>query len=725
LDQINKLFPIPVLSSARIVKDSDSNLIIQSQWVQKNIVTQTKLKTRCTQHVNMLPNVEIGVSTPRFTPLNDNVVFSSYHADHDLIVEVVEQEDKEGGAKGDNKRHLLVMEAGKAPHIIPLHHTKLHGKVYSDPELGSVSVSPDSTKIAFIAEEYQPPQSDVLSQESTPRNKFLWKEDWGEQMSGQSKAVLVIVPTHGRSASDEDRQLITPDKEVVGLGDICWVSNEEVVCVAYLNQHPRLGLVYCPNRDSVLLKFNLKDNTTQRLTPAEGWVGSPRLLPCGKRLVFLAGPKGGPHVNAARLVLLHLSEGEEGGEFRQEILLDYTNTEPIQGLDSPTARLFSLCGATLIPQRCFVDDDRLCLTTPCDNRLASFCIDITTRQISLMACGRADEERFSLVLHDVCSNKVLYCTSGFFTPHALHIATLNTGHNQVHAWLSQPGSTTKLQPTTLVEFEHKFSAGFKFDSWHLAIPTDEYRVPVLFCVPKHSNGPLPLVVYIHGGPHSAVMNSWSSDVTALLSLGYAVVLPNYAGSLGSGKAGIEALPGRAGELDVEQCHQAAVECLERYAEELDPANVFLKGGSHGGFLVTHLAAYKPDFYRAVSTRNPVTDIATMVGQTDIPDWTFVESVGESRDFAHGPPRPDQLTAMLSKSPIAHVDKVTAPTLLLLGSKDRRVPCSQGIRYHQMLLHRGVPTKLYVYPDCHSLATVLHEAECLVHCVEWFREHQRE
>ena len=42
-------------------------------------------------------------------------------------------------------------------------------------------------------------------------------------------------------------------------------------------------------------------------------------------------------------------------------------------------------------------------------------------------------------------------------------------------------------------------------------------------------GPLPLVVYIHGGPHSAVMNSWSSDVTALLSLGYAVVLPNYAG----------------------------------------------------------------------------------------------------------------------------------------------------------------------------------------------------
>ena len=45
------------------------------------------------------------------------------------------------------------------------------------------------------------------------RNKdFDLKEDWGEQMSGQSKAVLVIVPTHGRSASDEDRQLITPDK---------------------------------------------------------------------------------------------------------------------------------------------------------------------------------------------------------------------------------------------------------------------------------------------------------------------------------------------------------------------------------------------------------------------------------------------------------------------------------------------------------------------------------
>jgi acylaminoacyl-peptidase len=59
----------------------------------------------------------------------------------------------------------------------------------------------------------------------------------------------------------------------------------------------------------------------------------------------------------------------------------------------------------------------------------------------------------------------------------------------------------------------------------------------------------------------------------------------------------------------------------------DPGRAAVVGGSHGGFLTGHLLGQAPHAWKAAVMRNPVTNIALMVGLSDISDWCFVEVGG--------------------------------------------------------------------------------------------------
>lgn len=132
----------------------------------------------------------------------------------------------------------------------------------------------------------------------------------------------------------------------------------------------------------------------------------------------------------------------------------------------------------------------------------------------------------------------------------------------------------------------------------------------------------------------------------------------------------------------------------------------------------------PGFYKAASCRNPVINLTTHYGTSDIPDWIFVES---GFPYQHGQlPTSEFLAGMWAKSPLSHADQIRTPLLIALGAKDRRVPPQQGLELYKVLVTRGAPVKLSIYPeDCHPIDSVPACSDAFVNMVKWFVQHLQE
>ena len=79
----------------------------------------------------------------------------------------------------------------------------------------------------------------------------------------------------------------------------------------------------------------------------------------------------------------------------------------------------------------------------------------------------------------------------------------------------------------------------------------------------------------------------------------------------------------------------------------------------------------------------------MLTSTDITDWCVIEACGIGKyDWtACNTPTADQLTEMYQKSPVSHVQNGKVPPLVALGTKDLRVPPSQGLEFYNILRSR--------------------------------------
>lgn len=196
---------------------------------------------------------------------------------------------------------------------------------------------------------------------------------------------------------------------------------------------------------------------------------------------------------------------------------------------------------------------------------------------------------------------------------------------------------------------------------------------------------------------------------------------NYPGSLGYGQEQVDRLTHELGELDVH-----SVLGVGHYLNTLSLASrtkgkKFIMGGSHGGYISSHLTARYPDDFDACVMRNPVVDLPYMLTGTDIPDWFVIcrslcllprthkamlshriyAETGLSYDFGKPPAilSPETFSHLHDRSPLKHADQVKTPTLLCVGLGDRRVPPDQARTWYHALKSFGkAHVEMLAYPD---------------------------
>jgi dipeptidyl aminopeptidase/acylaminoacyl peptidase len=226
------------------------------------------------------------------------------------------------------------------------------------------------------------------------------------------------------------------------------------------------------------------------------------------------------------------------------------------------------------------------------------------------------------------------------------------------------------------------------------------------------DGPLPMVVEVHGGPTASTgyaFQFWIYGRTIFASRGWALFSPNYRGSTGYGDEFLTDLIGNKNVLDVQDILSGVDALVERGIA--DPDRLAVMGWSNGGYLTNCLITASNRF-KAASSGAGVFDT--------VMQWSIEDTPGHVINYSQGLPWTNP-RRMHDSSPLYQVDRVTTPTLIHVGENDARVPVEHSRSLHRSLHHYlNVPCELVVYPGAgHGLTKYTHRKAKLEWDLNWF------
>ena len=239
-------------------------------------------------------------------------------------------------------------------------------------------------------------------------------------------------------------------------------------------------------------------------------------------------------------------------------------------------------------------------------------------------------------------------------------------------------------PKQLTDVNGDLLAGKKLatteEVWYTSV--DGYRIQGWIVKPADFDAKkkYPMMLEIHGGPHSMYNVGFSFARQDHAANGYVILYTNPRGSTGYGSAFGNAIKNAYPGKDYNDLMAGVDTVINR--GYIDSNRLYVFGCSGGGVLTSWIVGHT-DRFAAASANCPVTNWLSFVGTTDGSSWYY--------NFAKYPW--DDPSEHLKRSPLMYVGNVKTPTMLMTGVNDLRTPMGQTEEYYEALKVRKIPTAM--------------------------------
>jgi len=279
-------------------------------------------------------------------------------------------------------------------------------------------------------------------------------------------------------------------------------------------------------------------------------------------------------------------------------------------------------------------------------------------------------------------------------------------------WLDKAGATPKQLTHVNDELFSKLNLPEPEEIWYTSFDGKKIQTWVQKPPNFDANKKYPLILNIHGGPHTAYGWVFDHEFQWMAAKGYVVLYPNPRGSTTYGQEFGNIIQYHYPGDDFKDLMAGVDELIKR--GYVDEKKLGVTGGSGGGLLTDWTVGHTTRFAAAVAQR----DIASWADWWYTADFTLFQP-----SWFKAPPFEDP-EDYKARSPITYINDVKTPMMFILGEADWRTPTyAGGEEFFRALKYKKIPTVMVRFPgETHELSRSgqpWHRIERLEHIVGWF------